>query len=336
MNWRSLFARRWRQTLPDTPRIVLHNSETTRLAERLCAAFPHVDHRECNSYADLPNLIDSYKPEIVYSVRFAGTPNFPHAALFGANGPRWVANGGAGTDHFGQWDPQKTTVTNAAGVAAGMMAEYILGGFLHFTLDIPGLQKDKAARVWNARKVSPLAGKTLLIVGLGHTGRAVASRAKAFGMTVLGTRARPQPMEHVDEVHAADHLHDLLPRADFIAVTTPLVPATRGLIGAQEIAAMKQGVIFADVSRGGVVDQTALYAALKDRHVSGAALDVFETEPLPETSPFWALENVIISPHCSSVYAEWEQASFELFLQNLDRWMRGERLVNIVDPARGY
>ncbi|SDX10521.1 Phosphoglycerate dehydrogenase [Ruegeria halocynthiae] len=322
--------------MPDTPRIVLHNNDTAPLARWLRAAYPQAGFRECNSYEALPALIESYRPEIVYSVRFAGTPGFPRDALFGPYSPRWIANGGAGTDHYGQWDPQKTIVTNAAGVAAGMMAEYILGGFLHFTLDIPGLQKDKAARVWNARKVRPLAGKSLLIVGLGHTGQAVSARAKAFGMKVLGTRARPEPMEHVDEVHASDDLHDLLPRADFIAVSTPLIPATRGLIGKDEIAAMKPGVIFADVSRGGVVDQSALYDALKTRHVAAAALDVFETEPLPEISPLWALENVIISPHCSSVYADWEQASFELFIQNLGRWMRGERLVNIVNPARGY
>ena len=322
--------------MSDTPRIVLHHSDTAPLARWLRAAFPQADYRECNSYEALPALIGSYRPEIVYSVRFAGTPGFPRDALFGPHGPRWIANGGAGTDHYGQWDPDKTTVTNAAGVAAGMMAEYILGGFLHFTLDVPGLQKDKAARVWNARTVRPLAGTTLLIIGLGHTGQAVAARARAFGMRVLGTRARPEPLEPVDEVHAADDLHDLLPRADFIAVSTPLIPATRGLIGAQEIAAMKPGVIFADVSRGGVVDQTALYDAMKTGHVAAAALDVFETEPLPETNPLWTLENVIISPHCSSVYAEWEEASFELFIQNLGHWIRGEGLVNIVDPARGY
>lgn len=322
--------------MADNPRIVLHNSETASLARWLRHDFPAADLRECNSYAALPAMIESYRPEIVYSVRFAGTPGYPRDALFGPNGPRWIANGGAGTDHFGQWDPDSVTVTNAAGVAAGMMAEYIFGGFLHFTLDIPGLQKDKAARAWNARMVTPLSGRTLLIIGLGHTGRAVAARAKAFGLTVLGTRARPQPTDNVDEVHAAGDLRELLPRADFIAVSTPLIPSTRSLIGAQEIAAMKPGVILADVSRGGVVDQAALHAALRAGHVAAASLDVFETEPLPATNPFWALDNVIISPHCSSVYAEWEKASFGLFLENLGRWIRGAALVNIVDPARGY
>lgn len=322
--------------MPDTPRIILHNNDTAPLAGWLRLAYPDADYRECNSYEALPALIDSYRPEIVYSVRFAATPQYPRDALFGPNGPRWIANGGAGTDHFGQWDPKRVTVTNAAGVAADMMAEYILGGFLHFTLDVPGLQRDQAARVWNARMVRPLSGKTLLIVGLGHTGRAVAARAKAFGMTVLGTRARPQDMDNVDEVHAAGGLRDLLPRADFIAVCTPLVPSTRGLIGADDIAAMKRGVILADVSRGGVVDQSSLYDALASGHVGGAALDVFETEPLPPESPLWALENVILSPHCSSVHAEWEKASFDLFLQNLALWITGKPLFNRVDPVRGY
>lgn len=322
--------------MPDTPRILLHNSDTAALAKWLRAAFPQADFRECDSYAALPGQIESYRPEIVYTIRFAGTPGFPRDALFGPGGPGWVANGGAGTDHLGQWDPEKTTVTNAAGVAAGMMADYIFGGFLHFTLDVPGLQRDKAARVWNARMVAPLGGKTLLIVGLGHTGQAVAKRANAFGMRVLGTRARPRKMDHIDEVHGADDLPKLLPRADFIAVSTPLTPATRGLIGAAEIAAMKPGAVFADVSRGGVVDQRALHDALNAGHLAGAVLDVFETEPLPETSPLWTLDNVILSPHCASVHEDWEESSFRLFLDNLGRWMRAERLVNIVDPSRGY
>ena len=323
--------------MADTPRIVLHNSDTQPLAQWLVAAFPKADYRECNSYEALPTLIQSYRPEIVYSVRFAGSSGFPRDALFGRDGPRWIANGGAGTDHYGRWDPDRTTVTNAAGVAGDMMAEYILGGFLHFTLDVPGLQTDKSRRVWNgARTVRPLSGQTLLIIGLGHTGRAVAARAKAFGMTVIGTRAHPQAMAHVDEVWAPGDLTTLLPRAGFIAVSTPLTAQTRGLVGAEEIAAMQPGVILADVSRGGVVDQTALHAALETGRVAAAVLDVFEVEPLSVTSPLWDLENVILSPHCSSVHEGWEKASFDLFLANLNRWTRGTALVNIVDPSLGY
>ena len=179
-------------------------------------------------------------------------------------------------------------------------------------------------------------GKTLLILGLGNTGRAVAARAKAFGMHVIGTRANPCAMENVDEVHSPAELPILLSRADFIAVSTPLTPRTRGLLGEAEIAAAKTGVIIADVSRGAVIDHDALLAGLQSGHVAAAALDVFEQEPVPPESPLWEVENLILSPHYSGVYDGWEEASFELFLANLQRWIDGKQLSNIVDPGRGY
>lgn len=322
--------------MTDTPRILIHNDETETLVARLKVACPRAVVEACQSYEAMPAQIAAFRPDIVYTVRFAGTPGYPRAALFGGDGPSWIANGGAGTDHFGTWDPEQVTVTNAAGVAADMMAEYVMGGFLHFTLNVPGLNADKDARRWATRTVRPLKGQTLLIIGLGHTGRAIAARAKAFGMWVLGTRARPQPMENVDEVHRSDAVMALLPEADFIAVSTPLIPETKGLLGAAELAVAKRGVILADVSRGGVIDQTALLAAMRDRRVAGAALDVFETEPLPPDSPFWALENAVISPHCASVYEGWADASFDLFLANLARWQAGQDLTNVVNPHRGY
>ena len=322
--------------MSDMLRVLIHNDTTSEFEAALRAALPAAAVETCNSYDGLDAQIAQFRPNVVYTVRFAGTPGFPRDALFGPDGPQWVANGGAGTDHFGQWDPTQTTVTNAAGVAADMMAEYVMGAFLHFTLDVPGLQSDKAARVWQPRMVKRLQGQTLLIVGLGHTGRAIAVRAKAFGMWVIGTRAMPRPMDNVDEVHSADALPDLLPQADFIAVSTPLTAGTRNLLGPDAFAVMIPGVILADVSRGGVVDQTALHHAMISKHVAGAALDVFEVEPLPVESPLWALDNVLISPHCSSVFEGWEAASFDLFLANLSRWVTGDALVNVVSPARGY
>lgn len=322
--------------MADPLRILIHNDETAAFEAKLRAAHPDAAIASCNSYAALPQTMAQFRPDVVYTVRFDGTPGYPRDALFGPCGPRWVANGGAGTDHFGMWDTAQTTVTNAAGVAAGMMAEYVMGSFLHFTLNVPGLQADQRARTWQPRVVRPLKGKTLLIVGLGHTGRAVAARAGAFGMNVLGTRATPRPMDHVDEVHGSDRLTDLLPRAAFIAICTPLIPATRHLIDRASFERMKPGVILADVSRGGVVDQDALLRAMDKGRVAGAALDVFETEPLPAASPLWSQPGVLISPHCSSVYDGWAEASFDLFLANLANWVAGDDLFNVVDPYRGY
>lgn len=322
--------------MTDPVRLVLHTSDPAPMLAEIAARFPQVETTPCPEFRALPQVLAETRPDALYTVRFEPGP-YPRDAVFADTGPRWVANGGVGVDHLGPWDPARVTVTNAAGVASDMMAEYVLGGFLHFTLDVPGLQADKAARHWDAtRTVRPLAGQTLLIVGLGHTGRSLAVRARALGMTVIGTRARPRPMDHVDEAAAPDDLARLLPRADFIAVCTPLTPATRGLIGDAELALAKPGAILADVSRGGVVDQAALTGALGKGTLAAAILDVFETEPLPTESPLWTTPNVLVSPHCSAVHAGWDEAAFAIFLDNLRRFLDDEPLRNVVDPGRGY
>ncbi|MEM8758722.1 MAG: D-2-hydroxyacid dehydrogenase [Pseudomonadota bacterium] len=319
-----------------TDTVILHMADPSPALDSARAAHQDVTFEGCDSYAALPEVISRTGAEIVYSVRFAGTPGFPRAALIDSPTVRWVSVGGSGTDHLAGWDPARVTVTNAAGVAAGMMAEYVIGGLLHFTLDLPRFRAAQARRDWVEGRVRPLAGRTLLILGLGATGRAVACKARAMGMRVLGVRARPAPTDHVDEVHGMDALPDLWPRADAVAVCVPLLDTTRGLVGPEVFAALPDGAILADVSRGGVVDQAALIAALEGGRLDGAALDVFETEPLPQDSPLWALERVMITPHCSSVYDGWEARSVEMFLDNLGRWRRGEALANVVDPVRGY
>lgn len=323
--------------MAETARILLHDRETKAIAARLGAAHPDCVTETCEDNQSLPAVIREFRPDVVYSVRFVTPDPYPAAALLGEAGPRWLCVGGAGIDHLGEWDTDVTTVTNAAGVAADMMAEYILGTFLHFTLDIPGLQKDKGARRWDrSRLVTPIKGKTLLIIGLGQTGQSLARRAKAFGMRVTGTRARPCPMDNVDHVGAPSELPQLAADADFVAVTTPLVPATKGLVGTEFLSTLKPGAILSDVSRGGVTDHAALRDALESGRVAGAALDVFPREPLPPEDPIWQADNILISPHCSSVHAEWAVQSFSLFLENLDNWRAGRALFNIVDPQRGY
>ncbi|MBZ8117951.1 D-2-hydroxyacid dehydrogenase [Roseovarius sp. LXJ103] len=319
------------------PRILIHNSETDTLATRLAASVPEADIATHESYEGLSDVMAKFRPDVAYSVAFKGRQGFPRDAFLGADGPEWITVGGAGVDHLVPWDTGAVTVCNSAGVAAGMMAEYTMGMILHFTLDVPGLQADQGARHWEPqRRMVPMQGKTMLIVGLGQNGHAVAQRAKAFGCTVIGTRARPCQMDHVDEVHAPDALPALWGRADFVVIATPLVPSTRGMVDAAAFTAMKPSAILVDISRGGVVDGPACAAAMVAGQIAGAALDVFEVEPLPHDSPMWTLSNVIVSPHCSAVYTEWAMQSFELFIANLARWQAGETLNNIVSPDRGY
>ncbi len=319
-----------------TPVVLLHTDAPDAARAIVARAHPDLQLWTCDTYDGLPSLLAESGAEVVYSVRFGGTPGFPRQPMLDSAHLRWVSVGGSGTDHLAPWDGERLIVTNAAGVAAGMMAEYALGAMLTFSLDLRGFAKAQAERRWIAGLVTPLEGRTLLILGLGRTGRAAAQRAKALGMETLGVRARPQPTAHVDEAHGTEALPALLPRADFVLVCVPLSPSTRGLLGTSGFAAIKPGAVLIDVSRGGVVDEAALLEALRAGRLKGAALDVFETEPLPEDHPFWGMENVVVTPHCSSVYEGWAERSVEMFAENLARYRRGDALTNVVDPARGY
>jgi phosphoglycerate dehydrogenase-like enzyme len=176
----------------------------------------------------------------------------------------------------------------------------------------------------------------MLIAGLGKTGQAVARLAKAHGMRVLGVRARPAPVPEVDRVEPVAALAQLLPEADFLVLCLPLTAETRGLLDAAAFGRLKPGAVLIDLSRGGVVRQAALLEALASGRLRGAALDVFETEPLAQDCPLWGMANVILTPHSTSVYEGWEHRAIEMFCDNIDRWQSGRPLQSVVDPARGY
>lgn len=317
-------------------KVLIHAENARDLEVMLTGRFPDVQTQACSSNEELISSLDSFSPDAVYSVRFDGSSPYPSGQLMAESGPRWIAVGGSGCDHLGQWDTERVTVTNAAGVAADMMAEFVFGCVLHFTLDVEGLAQDKTHREWREREMIPLHKKTMLIIGLGQTGQAVARRAKAFGMHVIATRARPAPAPNVDEVYSPNDLSTLWTRADVICLSIPLLASTRGLVDAQAFAAMKSSALLVDVSRGGVIVPDAAVQALQEGQIAGAAFDVFYEEPLPKDSPYWDLPNAILSPHASAVYDGWETASFEMFLDNLDLWLKGETLKRIVDPSRGY
>jgi phosphoglycerate dehydrogenase-like enzyme len=318
------------------PTVILHTDRPAAALDVLRQQHPDLTVHTCDSYAALPDLIERTAAEVVYSVRFDGTPRYPRQALVESRTVKWISVGGSGTDHLGRWDPARLAVTNSAGVAAGMLAEYALAAMLSFSQDLRGFARRQQARSWTAARVEPIEGKTVLIIGLGKTGEAIARRAHAMDMTTLGIRARPKPMPDLGEVRAPDALLTLLPRADFVVCCVPLLPSTRGLLGRTAFATMKPSAVLIDISRGGVVEETALLAALDAGHLKGAALDVFATEPLPADHPLWGYDNVAITPHCASVYEGWDVKSVEMFAANLARYRRGEPLENVVDPLRGY
>ena len=316
--------------------VVIHYDRPELFIDLLENRFPDIGFTCCRTYEALPETLETIAPEVFYGIIFAGRRDYPRAAMLATPSLKWISVGGSGTDHLAPWDPAAVTVTNSAGVAAEVMAQYVLGAILSLSLGFPAFAAAQRERRWVEGMVRPISGRTAAVVGLGSTGRAVARNLKSMGLRVVGVRANPGPTEHVDRVYGADGLHEALAVADFVILCLPLTEATRHCIDEAAIAAMTPGVILVDVSRGGVLVGDALVAGLRSGHVAGAALDVFEGEPLASESPLWSLKNVIVTPHCSSVYEGWERRSAEMFGDNLVRYLAGEPLENIVDPARGY
>lgn len=316
-------------------RVLIHTDTAAEALAILSSRLPDLTYAICDSYEGLAEAVAANQPEVVYSCRFSPHP-FPREALVEADSVRWISNAGSGVNHLTPWDPGRVTVTNSAGVAADAMAEFALAAMLHFATGRPQLARDQSARRWKARVTRPMAGATLLCVGLGQTGRRMAALGKALGMHVLGVRASAAQAENVDQVFAPDQLQDALAKADYIFACLPLTAASTGLMGRAAFAATKPGAILVDLSRGGIVDHDQMIAALDDGRLAGAALDVFPAEPLPPDNPLWRRDDILISPHCSGVYEGWEVRSVEMFADNLVRWCAGEPLQNVVDPAKGY
>jgi phosphoglycerate dehydrogenase-like enzyme len=230
-------------------------------------------------------------------------------------------------------------VTTASGVYSEPLAEFVLMALLQHAKRLDRLRRDKARRRWNEAAVDTLRGKTLCLVGTGSIGRAVAEKARAFGMRVVGVKraVRPDDEAHgfTDALYPTEELREALSGAEYVAVTLPGTPQTRHLIDAGAIAAMKPGAYFVNVGRGSVVDEAALVEALGEGRLSGAALDVFEEEPLPEGSPLWDLPNVIISPHATD-NVDLDDLQTDLFAGNLRRYLAGEPLKNVLNKELLY
>lgn len=257
---------------------------------------------------------------------------------------RWVQGSMAGageiTEKAGLVETD-VVVTTASGVFSGPLAEFALLGMLSHAKSYGRLRRDQRARDWSPRNVETLEGKTLCVVGMGNIGRAVASRARPFGMRVVGVKRTVREddvaWDFADELYETKDLHDALGKADYLVVTLPHTPETHRLLNAEAIAAMKSGAYFVNVGRGKVVEEDALVAALREGRLSGAALDVFEEEPLPDGSPLWEMENVIVSPHSTDdVPGLTEGLLVDLFRRNLRKYLDGEPLLNELDKRLLY
>lgn len=230
-------------------------------------------------------------------------------------------------------------LTNAAGVFAWSLGEFAVTSMLYFAKDLPRMLANQRARRWEQYDVDVLCGKTLGIVGYGGIGRASAERAKPFGMKIAALRRRPDRSKDdplVDEVYTPDRLKELLAISDYVVVAAALTDQTRGLIGEAELRAMKPNAVIINLGRGPVIVESALIRALEEQWIRGAALDVFDVEPLPSDHVFWGMQNVLLSPHCADHTEGWLEDTMRFFLRNFERLDSGAPLENVVDKAKGY
>jgi len=253
---------------------------------------------------------------------------------------RWVHCRAAGLDDLlsSELVHHPAPLTNGSGVFSPPLGEFVLGAILYFAKDFLRLIRNQAAGVWEPFDVTEVAGQTAGIVGYGDIGRAVATRLKAMGINILASRRSgpfpPDPL--VSKYYGPDGLAEMIPQCDYLVVTAPLTPETRGMIGASEFAAMKPSAVVINVGRGAVIDEPAMIAALTEKRILGAALDVFTSEPLPSGHPFFTLENVLLSPHSTDHTRDWLERAMQFFLTQFERFAKGEPLLNVVDKKRGY
>lgn len=246
---------------------------------------------------------------------------------------QWVQSGAAGFDNpvFGQIVQKGAVLTTSHGQAVGM-ADYVVWGVLDALQGGPARRAAQAAREWARQPFREIAGQRWLIVGFGAIGKGVADRARAFGAHITGVRRSQALDPSADRIAAQGDLPALLPEADVVVLACPLTAETRHLADAAFLRAMKAGSILVNVGRGGLVDEPALLAALDEGVPEHAVLDVFETEPLPTESPFWAHPRVTLTPHASGMSAGNAPRNDALFLDNLARFAAGQPLLHAADP----
>ena len=226
-------------------------------------------------------------------------------------------------------------ITTASGIHKKPLAEFVLMGILMHYRGFDKIQQFKQDRIWDRYSTDDLEGKEVGIIGLGNIGMEVARLCKAAGMTVYGLDL-VEKSENIDRFFAPGELANMLPHLSTLVLALPLTADSRRMLGKKELFLLPKGALFVNISRGSVVDESELINALRSGHLSGAVLDVFETEPLPVDSPLWDLDNVLLSPHSASTTDLENSRLTDLFCENLQRFINDEPLINLYDPIRKY
>lgn len=247
--------------------------------------------------------------------------------------PRWVHTASAGVDHLmcPELAAADTVVTNARGIFDQPIAEYVAALVLAMAKDLPRTLELQRERTWRHRESQKVTGGRAVVVGSGPIGRAIARTLKALGVTTALVGRTPRT-----GVHGPDDLDRLMSRADWVIAAAPLTDRTRGMFDARRFGMMQPSARFINVGRGPLVVEEALAEALAKRWIAGAALDVFQAEPLPPDSPLWRVPNLLVSPHMSGDTVGWRDELGAQFVELYEAWEAGRPLPNVVDKQRGY
>jgi phosphoglycerate dehydrogenase-like enzyme len=227
-------------------------------------------------------------------------------------------------------------VANCRGLHADGVRDHVLGLLLAFARDLPGLLAQQSRREWRAAPKTPVTGKHLVLLGYGAIGSRVATAARGLGMVVSAVRRTLGEVPGLERVYAPEQLALALGQADFFVIAAPLTSHTRGMVGERALSALPERAVVINVSRGGVLDEVALEQRLRDGRLSGAALDVFEREPLAESSALWACPRLLITPHVAGYEPEYLPKVFEMFAENVQRLRRGEAVKHVVSRENEY
>jgi len=294
-----------------------------------------------NDQAELERLAP--EAEVILFCGLSGAAVDFKAIFARATSLRWLHSTSAGVEKMliPEVVASAVPVTNARGVYKRSLAEFAVLGILFHTKKLRRLIDSQRARHWDDFTVSFANERVMGVVGYGEIGRECALLAKGIGLKIHALRRNPAKSAHdplLDVIFGPDELHRMLADVDVLLCSAPLTPETHHLISDAEFACMQPGAIVINVGRGPVIDEAALVRALQSKRIAGASLDVFEHEPLPESSPLWDMENVLISPHCTdrTTDPDWLDLSMQFFVQNFHRHLAGEALENVVDKSAGY
>jgi phosphoglycerate dehydrogenase-like enzyme len=308
-------------------------------AERLRKDFPQLEIKRLVTYDGIERELPNTEVAFTFSLRpeqFALAPNL-----------RWIHSPAAAVHQFlfPEFVNSNVILTNAREVHGAVVAEQVIAMMFAMAKRIPQSVRFQQQRVWGQESIwekdlgpREIGGSTLGLVGMGSIGRNVAKQAAALGMKVIVVRQHtdaPKP-DLVHEVLPPSRVNEMLTTADYIVLAAPVTPATQHMIGREQLSQMKSDAVLINVGRGSLVDEVALIEALQEHKIGGAALDVFDQEPLPPDSPLWEIENLLITPHTAGMTAKLWERHYTLFSQNLRCYLNGQPLLGLVDKKAGY